>query len=224
MVGEGQTETAFVQAMLAEPLADREIILESRLIRTSPHERGGALTWSRVSRFLRNTLRERADTYVTTFFDLYRFSNDFPGGIHAQALADPEERAQALEQELHRAVVQLAGCRVERFVPHIQPFEFESLLFSDIEVFPQVEPEWHALLEPLRKARRNAASPEHINDGAATHPSALLETNLRQPAYKKVSHGAALSSRIGVNRMRQECPHFAGWLARIEQLTPLRMT
>ena len=33
----------------------------------------------RVLLFLRNTLRERNDTHVTTFFDLYGLAPDFPG-------------------------------------------------------------------------------------------------------------------------------------------------
>lgn len=220
VIGEGQTEETFVREVLVWELAAKDIALHARLIRTSKYASGGALNWDRVSRFLRNTLRERDDTYVTTFFDLYGLGSDFPGFAECQHVADSGQRALALEATFGEAVVRLAGCREDRFLPHIQPYEFEALLFSDLEVFAEVEAGWQAFLEPLRKARDEAASPEHINEGAETHPSARLIATLR-PRYQKVLHGSALTARIGINRIRQECRHFDGWLSKIERLAPL---
>ncbi len=79
VVGEGQTEETFTRDILATSLANRGILVEPRLIRTSESGSGGALTHDRVLRVLRNTLRERPDTYVTTMFDLYGLKPDFPG-------------------------------------------------------------------------------------------------------------------------------------------------
>ena len=89
----------------------------------------------RVRRYLRNTLRERRDTCVTTFFDLYGLPANFPGCSDAPSPGDPLNRARHIEAELHRQVVHDAGCRPERFVPHVQPHEFEALLFSDVKAF-----------------------------------------------------------------------------------------
>lgn len=219
LIGEGPTEETFVREVLAPSLWGHDIFVHPRLIPTSPASRGGALKWSRVRRSLRNTLRERSETYVTTFFDLYRLDSDFPGYAEAARIQDPVERATAIETRVATAVVDEAGCRKERFLPHIQPYEFESLLFSGIEVFPEVYREWQAFLEALDQARRAAKSPEHVNDGAETHPSARLD--ILRPRFQKVLHGPGIAKKIGIARLRAECRHFEAWLRRIESLQAL---
>ena len=216
VVGEGRTERQFVMTILRPRLAESGVFVEPRLIPTSPEGRGGALSGQRVSRFLCDTLRERRDTHVTTFFDLFRLRRDFPG--FATTPRDPVARAEVIEHSFKDEVVREARCRPDRFLPHIQPHEFEALLFSDTSQFAQEESEWLEAVGELESARRAAQSPEHINDGPETHPSARLE-QLR--GYRKVQHGSAIAGRIGLDRIRSECRHFAAWLARIETLTAL---
>lgn len=67
------------------------------------------------------------------------------------------------------------------------------------------------LLEPGR-------SPEEINDGETTHPSARLAR--RFPAYQKTLHGRLVTGRVGLNRLRHACPHFDGWVRQLEELAP----
>ena len=221
VVCEGQAEEVFVNEVLAPALWDGNVSLSPRLIATSPHSKGGALKGQRVLRFLRNTLRERQNTYVTTFFDLYGLPPDFPGRAETARELDPVDQAIAVETELHMAVIDVAECRPERFLPHIQPHEFEALLFSDPGKFAEVEPAWRTYVGQLEVARQSVRSPEYINDGFESHPSARLR-NLLRPRYSKVRHGRAVSARIGVDRMRVECAHFDGWMARVEALPPLR--
>ena len=114
--------------------------------------------------------------------------------------------------------MRVARCRPDRFLPHIQPYEFEALLFSDTSHFAREQPEWEQGADELAEARRGAASPEHINDGPDTHPSARLD---RLAGYQKVRHGTALTQRIGLDRIREECRHFAGWVSRLESLPAL---
>ena len=220
IVCEGQTEQTFVGDVLAPFLAERHVI-QPRIIPTSRRGQGGALSHDRVMRYLRNTLRERGDTYVTTLFDLYGLKTDFPGLAAAAASADPLERAEAIEAGFGEAVVQASRCLPQRFLPHIQPYEFESLLFSDVGRFAEVEPAWLPHVETLQDIRDSVASPEHINDRQDTHPSARLTTLLRSSKYQKVLHGSAVSARIGVERICTECRHFGAWLQRIEILPPL---
>ena len=206
VVCEGQTEEAFVNQVLSPGLWPRDVFVEPRLIATSRHGKGGALNPQRVLRYLRNTLRQRRDAYVTTFFDLYGLPSNFPGQPGTVSHADPLVLVAEIEAGFHEAVVQQARCRPERFLPHIQPYEFESLLFSDPTAFSATEHEWQAFAGELATARQSVASPEHLNDGPDTHPSARLR-RLR-PRYQKVMHGAALSVRMGIHRMRAECHHF----------------
>ena len=220
VVCEGQTEEVFVNEILTPTLVGRETFLFPRLIPTSPGSKGGSLKRQRVLRYLRNTLRERRNTYVTTFFDLYALPSDFPGRSEAAAWMDPVERAAAIQTEFHAVVINAAECRSNRFLPHIQPHEFEALLFSDPGQFAEAVPEWRRYMTELEEIRRSASTPEHINDGSETHPSVRLQRLLR-PRYRKVLHGPAVSKRVGIDRMRAECKHFDSWLERVETLPPL---
>jgi hypothetical protein len=98
VVAEGLTEETFVRDVLAPELWHRELYLE-------PRPMGGALSRDRVLRFLRNTLRERDDTYVTTLFDLYGLRPDFPGVAASAARTDPIARCTVLEGEFAEEVV-----------------------------------------------------------------------------------------------------------------------
>lgn len=220
IVCEGPTEERFVWDVLAPMFWPRNQSVRPRLIPTSRYSRGGALSHDRILRYLRNTLRERADIYVTTFFDLYGLKTDFPGMTESAAVTDPIARASTIETHFAEAVIREAQCREDRFVPHIQPYEFEALLFSDVNRFPEMQPEWRSYLASLQLARSSVTSPEHINDGCETHPSARL-TRLLRPRYEKVLHGTAIAARIGLDRIRSECVHFTNWLDRIENLPPL---
>lgn len=214
VVCEGRTEQAFVTNILSAVLLDRGLFIEPRLIPTSAGARGGALSGQRVLRSLRDILRQRTDTYVTTFFDLYGLPGDFPGLVRTPY--DPLARASAIEESFHAEVVRVARCRPDRFVPHVQPYEFEALLFADPAQFGQFRPAWKQAAGGLEAARRGALSPEHLNDGPTTHPSARLQQQL--PGYRKVQHGLAVAARIGLDRIRAECRHFGAWLARVEAL------
>lgn len=217
---EGQTEEAFVNKLLYDEFWPKGVFVEPRLISTSPRRKGGALSRQRVLRFLQRVLLEQNDTYVTTFFDLFSLPKDFPGLKDISATTNPLDRATTIETAFHNAVVHEIECRPERFFPHIQPYEFEALLFSDTSGFVKAEPAWEAFAGKLSSIRENSISPEFINDGADTHPSARLR-NLLRPGYKKVTHGAKVSAKIGIACMRSECQHFGDWLKHIENLPAL---
>lgn len=220
VVGEGKTEETFVYDCLAPELAHLQIFVQPRLIGTSRDAKGGALTKDRVLHHLPRILKQRDDLYVSTFFDLYGLAPDFPGMSETPDGADPIQRAQVIEARLRGVVAEAAQCRPERFLPHIQPYEFESLLFSDVSQFAAVRPEWVEFASRLDKALASVPSPEYINDGKETHPSARLRR--LNPPYKKPLDGSAIAAAIGLPRIRAECRHFGSWLDRIESLPPLR--
>lgn len=220
VVGEGQTEETFVRDVLAPEFAPLDISLQPRLMPTSPGSKGGSLSGSRVLKFLRNTLRERNDTYVTTLFDLYGVRSDVPGVETSRAEADALRRCAIIEEALNAEAIAASGCRADRLFSHIQPHELESLLFSDVSRFGDAHGEWKKFIKTLQNARNEAETPEHINDGPETHPSARLKSLLK-PKYDKVLYGAGVAALIGLPRIRSECRHFNAWLARIETLPPL---
>ena len=211
VVCEGHTEARFVDTVLGPALPH---------LRVTTRNLGGHLKFDRVKMFLRNTLRTRSEPYVTTFFDLYKLDKRFPEFVAAKAVKDPLRRARKLEEALTTRIVSVAGCRPEQFLPHIQPHEFESLLFADIEQLIRRKVEWRAHAEPLHRARKGAASPEHINDGAETHPSKRLAGLM--PGYIKQIDGPEAADAIGLPKLRQECAHFDRWVKRLEKLKPLK--
>jgi hypothetical protein len=215
VVGEGQTEETFVHDVLAPTLGANRIYASARLINTSREQRGGALSLERVRKFIGHTMRQRNDTYVTTLIDLYGLDTTFRGVNESRGQA-PAARAARIEKLLHEDVIAFAQCRPERFIPHVQPHEFESLLFSDIATLCDVEPGWHEQSAPLSAARAAVDDPEWINDSPQTAPSTRLEQ--LHPRYRKVRHGPIAAARIGLDRIREQCPHFRHWYDRIAAL------
>jgi hypothetical protein len=171
-----------------------------------------------VRKFIGNTLRERQDTYVTTLFDLYGLDTTFRGVAESKG-HPPTVRAAIIEEQLHGDVIAAAQVRAERFIPHVQPHEFESLLFSDVSRLCEGEPEWQHQSKPLIAARAAVSDPEHINDSPQTAPSKRLE-HLR-PHYRKTFHGPKAAKSIGLDKIRAECPHFRHWYDRLAALTAL---
>ena len=218
IVCEGQTEETFVRDVLAPAFYHFDLNLIPEMVETSPGHKGGALKYDRVKRHLRNTLRQSSAPVVTTLFDLYRLDSDFPSFAASQAQPDLSRRLNVLKQALHADVVAEAGCQPERFIPYIQPYEFEALLFSDVPTLTRIEPGWQSATAALAAARAVAESPEHINDRPETKPAAHLERELNNPSYRKRRHGPIAAQKIGLAKIEAECAFFAAWLAQIREL------
>lgn len=218
IVCEGQTEETFVRDVLAPAFYHLNLNLIPEMVETSPGHKGGALKYDRVKRHLRNTLRQSSAPVVTTLFDLYRLDSDFPSFAASQAQPDLSRRLNVLKQALHADVVAEADCQPERFIPYIQPYEFEALLFSDVPTLTRIEPGWQSATAALAAARAVAESPEHINDRPETKPAAHLERELNNPSYRKRRHGPIAAQKIGLAKIEAECAFFAAWLAQIREL------
>jgi hypothetical protein len=218
IVCEGQTEETFVRDVLAPAFYHLGLNLIPEMVETSPGHKGGALKYDRVKRHLRNTLRQSSAPVVTTLFDLYRLDSDFPSFAASQAQPDLSRRLNVLKQALHADVVAEADCQPERFIPYIQPYEFEALLFSDVPTLTRIEPGWQSATAALAAARAVAESPEHINDRPETKPAAHLERELNNPSYRKRRHGPIAAQKIGLAKIEAECAFFAAWLAQIREL------
>lgn len=217
VVCEGETEEEFVGNVLAPAFTQLGLHLEAQLVQTSPGHRGGALNYDRVKRHLCHTLRQKNAPFVSTFFDLYKIDKRFPGFEQAMGKTDVGQKLEVLRRELHGDVVAAAQCRPERFIPHIQPYEFESLLFSEPAALAEVNPAWtQKSIDHLLHIRNQAVSPEHINDKPETKPAAHLQRELGN--YRKRLHGPIAAQKIGLNKIEAECAFFAAWLAKIRTL------
>jgi hypothetical protein len=218
---EGPTEEQFIKRIIAPALRHLQVYVKPQTLKTSQDASGGAVSFDRLKFNARNTLRQKPDAVLSTFLDLYGLDTSFPSFVEAKAQTQLNGRLQSLETALHAAIVDYAGCRPERFIPHIQPHEFEGLLFSDTQALVQVEPGWNVGGSTLQSVREKFETPEHINDSYETKPSRLLE-NLLKPGYKKTRHGPLAAERIGLSQMEKECAHFHGWMNKLRALDSVR--
>nr|VFJ47111.1 MAG: protein of unknown function (DUF4276) [Candidatus Kentron sp. FM]VFJ48904.1 MAG: protein of unknown function (DUF4276) [Candidatus Kentron sp. FM]VFK08228.1 MAG: protein of unknown function (DUF4276) [Candidatus Kentron sp. FM] len=217
IIAEGYTEKMFINEVVAPALDPSKIQLQPILLQTSRGHSGGAVSFDRFKGNAIGTLKMSSAPILSTFLDLQGLRKDFPGVKEAGKIVDVHARVVRLETALHRAIVEAVGCREERFLPHIQPFEFEGLLFSDVAALCAIEPEWARFRGKLAKIRKDHESPEHINGSHDTKPSKRLENTL-SPKYRKTLHGSDAAGRITLAVMERECAHFRGWMDKLRGL------
>ena len=99
------------------------------------------------------------------------------------------------------------------FFAYLALHEFEALLFSDPKKLASVT---GGTLDEQQYAKiiEDCGCCEAINDRPETAPSKHI---LRiAPHYKKTTDGIIAAKDIGLETMREKCPHFNDWLTRIE--------
>lgn len=210
---EGQTEETFVRDVLGphfQPTGKWLIptCLVTKKLKTGHAFRGGVTSYARIRRDVLNLLRDSDAACVTTLLDYYALPPDFPGKPSLQG-GTPYDRVKRLEDAFG------ADIGHPRFIPNLVLHEFEALLLVQPETIAEV------MTQPAEAARfgddfDRFASPEEINEGIHTHPSARIRGALS--GYRKVLHGSLIAARIGLETIRRRCPHFDGWLSALEAL------
>jgi hypothetical protein len=214
---EGPTEEQFIKRIVAPALRHLDIFIKPQTLKTSKDASGGAVTFDRLKFNARNTLRQYPNAVLTTFIDLYKLDTDFPKFFESSKKPDVYQKVYSLEAALHDEIVEYVGCRPERFIAHIQPHEYEGLLFSDVDALVNTDPNWSNFRAKLLEIRNDAESPEHINNGYDTKPSKRLETEL-SPKYKKTLHGPLAAEKITLSTMERECRHFREWMEKLRSI------
>jgi hypothetical protein len=220
---EGQTEEDFVKGPLRDHLfANGYDRVDARLLGNARqrNRRGGIKPWAAAKRDIVRHLREDRNCIATTFVDFYGMPADdakgWPGREEANALQFAD-KAKKVEQRLLSEIEQEMGLGFDhdRFVPFVAIHKFEGLLFSDCGVF--ADGVGRAELKGrLQAIRDEFNSPEEINDSVITAPSKRIQQLM--PNYSKIIHGSKAALEIGLAKMRTECPHFDGWLQKLETL------
>ena len=93
--------------------------------------------------------------------------------------------------------------------------EYEALLLTQPAQFEQ----WTSNAKvpaTLAQAVAQAGSPEDVNDSPHTAPSKRILAVM--PEYEKPFHGPLIACDIGLDALRQACPHFHAWLLAVEAL------
>lgn len=141
---------------------------------------------------------------------------DFPGKQDALAKTNSGDKAACLLKALSDALqADLGEGPLRRFIPYVQMYEYEGLLFSDTQALAKGVYQ-EALAARFKIIRNKFDTPEEINDSPATAPSKRILKLF--PEYDKPLHGSLVALEIGLETIRRECPLFDGWLKQIEAL------
>jgi hypothetical protein len=217
---EGQTEQAYVTRVMTPHLAafGVQVMGARRAASGRKHgqvSRGGGRRYQPMRNDLGNLLRQdaRADARFTTMFDLYALHNGFPGWVDAEKQRHiPRERVLTLERAF------AADVGDQRFIPHIQLYEFETILLCQPGNFALVYEDCAAGIASLQAAVAAATSPELVNDGDTTAPSKRIITLFPQYSGQKTTIGVELAHCVGIETTRLLCTHFDRWLKKLESL------
>lgn len=103
-----------------------------------------------------------------------------------------------------------------RFVPFVCSYELEGLLFSAPEVLSQATEIPAEVLQQIVDSF--GGFPEEINDNPETAPSKRLEQLSREYTnlgYLKTISGPMAAGEMGIDTIRDKCPHFDNWLDKL---------
>ncbi len=205
IVCEGKTEQDFCHKVLYPYFVDQGIFIEAPQI-------GGIVSWQKLKFQIQNHLKEGGEPFVTTFIDYYALPTSYPNREKAEQVSDKVKRMQILEQGMLEALNNEL-----RFIPYIQLHEFEALLFYNIDIFDdKISSERLNKRKDIISILEKYPNSEDINNRRETAPSKRLEKHIKH--YKKRIDGIKLAESIGLNRMREKCPHFDGWIEKLESL------
>ena len=200
---EGQTEEAFVKGTLADLLRQSDVepypILIGRA--RSSGQGGGNVSVQRL-------VKEIVDLHYS--FDAVTSLVDFYG------FRDREEpTVEALEDRLIQEIEPKIK-NTRWVIPYVQKYEFEGLLFSEVERFRVIGEMANPNIERLLTIRQQFSTPEEINDDPNGAPSKRIKAAVS--GYRKRLHGAMIARATGLPKIRAECPRFDAWVTRLEGL------
>lgn len=204
---EGQTEERFVKDILNPAFEPKGLfllptIINTKVVKEGPNFKGGINSYIAIKKDLQKLCGDSNASVVTTMFDFYGLPRDFP---YWSNNGSGYKKVEAAELAFAKDV------NNQNFLPYLQLHEFEGLLFSVPEIISDAL--GRSAKDQLIKIRNAFATPEEINEGVETHPSKRLLKLF--PGYRKPLYGSIIASRIGLERIRNNCPHFNEWVSKL---------
>jgi len=207
---EGQTEETVLRDVLQPHLEGVGWSVSRSLVKTKrpasgPMHKGGVTNWAQADREIRLLLRDSSITVLTTLFDYYAFPVEGPG-MGTRPPGDPYGRVRHVENAL------AAEIGDGRFRPNLVLHELEAWVFAAPDQLGELL--GNALATRVRQDARAAGGPELVNDSPLTAPSKRLLSYCEE--YVKTQDGPLAISALGVEALREQCPHFDAWLRDLE--------
>jgi hypothetical protein len=213
---EGETEERLAARLLRNHLLQHGVCVARPIVAATSLEhcgqRGGFVNWDAI-RFDLTTLfanHPQPDFRFTTLLDTYAMPKrvlelaGFSGPV--STVADIEAVEQAIERNLGEP----------RFKAYLQRHELEALVLADLDAVGRVFPDNQIALEGLHKELAGFSTPEDINHGPTTHPSARLQATIPGYAARKASHAFFVLMEAGLDPIRARCPRFNAWMVHWE--------
>ena len=222
IIVEGSSEETFVNDVLSKHFAAMNIFVSARKIQTgwdrmnNKPAKGGLLKYIKfrndVLRWIESD-RGRANTFYTSFIDLYAFPKDSesPYTFHIQNIVDHYQKITALEAAIGQDI------NHPTFIPYVQLHEFEALLLVEPDRLLTMYPEDQTGITKLKRDI-HGMNPEEINESQQTAPSKRIIKHLPNYEGQKAQVGQLVAEDIGLNLLRQKCPHFNEWINKLENI------
>ncbi|MEO1050766.1 MAG: DUF4276 family protein [Bacteroidota bacterium] len=210
VIGEGPTEQEFCTDVLYPYFVQQGILIENPKIKLS---KGGIVPWPKLKREIEIYLKNDTTAFVTTLIDYYGIHgyHKFPEWDEAHQKVNKSECINHIESAMGSEV------NHPHFIPYIQMHEFEALIFSDTQVLrDNFEPGEFKDIDLLEATENTFDCPEDINNNPATAPSKRLKDIFI--TYNKVQFGSLILQEIGLNKIREKCPRFDGWIRQLESV------
>lgn len=216
VICEGQTEEMFVNELLVPHFHERGIVLHPALL-GKPGHKGGFVNFERILADVRLRLLNDAQSYCTVLIDFYGISRKFPGYEKATRMNQHVTKSKILIESMTFEIQNVVGTdAIRRFIPYVQMYEFEGLLFSEPNSLASAIGRFD-LSDSFTEIRSRFTTPEEINDCSTTAPSKRIEALF--PGFEKPIHCTFGALEIGLKKIRKECPLFSGLLTAIENLS-----
>jgi hypothetical protein len=202
---EGPTERDFTNYVLAPFLINYNITIEPIVITTSRERSGkknsgGSVNIDRITNEVKKLLP--AFDYVTTLYDFYGFK-----GI-------PDiNNVDELELKLTNIF------NTNKFIPYIQKYEFETLLFSNPTYYKDIFNDIR-LSNEIEQVVIQFNNIEDINNSRETAPSKRLISIFKQygEQYDKVFYGSSIAQDFGIDMIRTKAVRFNNWIEKLISL------
>lgn len=219
---EGQTEQGFADKVLKPYLQALGITsVKSTMVTTNRKKKiqGGMLSYQQARQdleilFKSNQDDEYANHIFTTMFDFYALPNDFPNYSEAIKIQDKYQMIGNIEEAFAKDLNE------PRLVPYIQLHEFEALVFCGLEYLKTLYPECDKAIKNLNSVLDEFGNPEMINHGKSTAPSKRIIHAIESEGeikykYNKPKSGKFVTESVGIDNLRQNCPHFTKWIEKL---------
>ncbi len=223
IIAEGNSEEEFIRKVLGQHLARFGVYVYCQRVHTGgnkTHPVKGGLgripKYRPVIRALERWIdadRNREQVYYSTMLDLYAFPKDAESP-YSEAIQSIEDKYKRV-RELEKAMLEKHGH--PKLIPYVQLHEFETLLLVDLDRLKVMYPDCK---KPIDKLKNETAGKnvELINEGLTTAPSKRIIAAVPQYEVQKSTVGPIVAQDIGIDLLKQKCPHFNEWVTKLEKL------